>query len=277
MMKGGANDDDDVSDDDSTSDSPVFAVPAREMEETLLSSEEERAVVRVVRDCGPAVAFVTSILPTMDDDDIRRRPSSSSSAASQLLLQRGRSLGSGSGFGVDERGYLVTNFHVIEGAYQTQQVDAFLQQGYKHVLGNLTSLSGSEALANLVNSTVYDALFGGGTTSATSSSGTRPVLKEEEEETPTATAQQPIVNNNRFTGDDVDVFMSNDALLDDNDEEISTIIEISRVIEDMSEMALNVEKSLNEDVYTKQSLFDYCRNMKMKYKYKLKILGVSLS
>lgn len=78
-----------------------FAVPSSVLDED--ASPEERTVMNVFRRCSPSVAYVTS------------------------TSSNRRSLGSGSGFVVHPAGYLVTNFHVIERAYQMQQVEETIQ------------------------------------------------------------------------------------------------------------------------------------------------------
>mmetsp|Transcript_8941 Transcript_8941/g.24782 ORF Transcript_8941/g.24782 Transcript_8941/m.24782 type:complete len:702 (+) Transcript_8941:269-2374(+) len=118
-----------------------FAVPADEMEKDL--TKEERTTVRVVRQAGPSVAYVTSIWPfPIDNDDAditsRSSPSPSSSEPQQLLEQKGVALGSGSAFVVDEKGYLVTNFHVIERAYQIQKMKHQFQAALDQIAGNVT-------------------------------------------------------------------------------------------------------------------------------------------
>lgn len=93
----------------------------------------ERSITSVVRNCGPSVAFVTSVAPAPT-------LSTSSSSSTQTknranALPEGMTLGSGSGF-VVEPGYICTNFHVIERVYSVldaaQQVEGVLDR-----LGNL--------------------------------------------------------------------------------------------------------------------------------------------
>ncbi|KAL7555865.1 hypothetical protein ACA910_009944 [Epithemia clementina (nom. ined.)] len=98
---------------------PRFAVSASELEKDLQA--EERTAVRVVRQAGPSVAFVTSVWPTATTND---EDSSSSS---------------GSAFVVDPDGYLVTNYHVIESAYQMQRMDQQMKMAWQQLWGNLTT------------------------------------------------------------------------------------------------------------------------------------------
>jgi S1-C subfamily serine protease len=94
----------------STTGLQAFKVSADELSKSL--SDHEKTVVDVVRRAGPSVARVTSVWPLSQEQPIGNRDNS---------LPRGRGLGSGSAFVVDARGYLVTNFHVIETAYRLQQ------------------------------------------------------------------------------------------------------------------------------------------------------------
>ena len=98
-----------------------IAVPASELDADL--TKDERTVVSVVRNCGPSVAYVCSVLPFESEDDEynnqqsryfqpyssrrrQRRQNKSSSARNTTDLPRGQSLGTGSGFVVDADGYI---------------------------------------------------------------------------------------------------------------------------------------------------------------------------
>ena len=100
-----------------------FSVPAKDMDTDL--SQEEKRVVAVVRNCSPSVAFVTSVLesPQQATTNTRRQQKKKNNKQTKNDQQqpRGRSLGSGSGFVVDGRGYIVTNYHVIEQTHRLQQ------------------------------------------------------------------------------------------------------------------------------------------------------------
>jgi len=77
---------------------------------TETERELQLSVVDVFKKCAPSVAFVTSTLiqtrqPSKRNNEVIDNP-------------RGRTLGSGSGFLVTEDGYLLTNFHVIERAFE---------------------------------------------------------------------------------------------------------------------------------------------------------------
>ena len=117
--------------------SSTFAVSAFELEKNL-QGNDEKLTVRVVRNAGPSVAFVTSVLPM---DDARRRrtsPPGQSQQGQQKDTIRGQPLGSGSAFVVDSEGYMVTNFHVIERAYQIQQMENMAKAVEGYIIGNLT-------------------------------------------------------------------------------------------------------------------------------------------
>ena len=130
-----------------------IAVPASELDAEL--TKEERNVVSVVRSSGPAVAYVTSVQPFFESTSTsigrndrrsryrRRRqataPSSAKNDTSLGQLPRGQSLGSGSGFIVDTEGYLVTNYHVIEAAYQRIAAAKSVEKMVDGLVSNFTS------------------------------------------------------------------------------------------------------------------------------------------
>ena len=122
----------------------TISVPAEELEKSL--SEEERTVVGVVRSRGPSVAYVTSILPGSRGSG---RRSSSTSANSNL--PPGQSLGTGSGFVVEQDGYLVTNYHVIERAYLVQNRAETIERNRDFLVGNVSKVTGLPL--ELLNST----------------------------------------------------------------------------------------------------------------------------
>jgi S1-C subfamily serine protease len=130
--------------------SSSFAVPASSLEKDL--SKDERTTVRVVRNAGPSVAFVTSLLLAPSPPDLG--PSRNESSAgnqrrgggggtgnktSDALPNRRRPLGSGSGFVVDSSGYLCTNYHVVEAAYVIQQAEQRRQEMTEAFWGNVSS------------------------------------------------------------------------------------------------------------------------------------------
>lgn len=129
-----------------SSSSSSFAVSVDELERNLTSSE--RSITGVVRTVGPSVAFVTSVWPNMPGSRSRRRTTSSTS------LPQGQSLGSGSGFVVESDGYVVTNYHVIERAYQIQSMKHETQDQLEAFFQNITCAQNQNLLANLLNRTM---------------------------------------------------------------------------------------------------------------------------
>lgn len=110
------------------------SVPVSELEKDLTPAE--RSITSVVRKCGPAVAFVTSVLPNRQSGNNRRLRRRSSSNDKNSLPE-GMGLGSGSGFQVAP-GYLCTNFHVIERAYLVQEGARQVKTTIDHLAGNVT-------------------------------------------------------------------------------------------------------------------------------------------
>lgn len=117
----------------------AIKVPASELESRL--SDGERTNVRVARQAGPSVAFVTSVWPRANNATIAEA-SGASSGAKKTNLPPGQGLGSGSAFVVDSAGYLVTNYHVIERAYQLQTAEKTFQSVSKQIIGNISQLTG---------------------------------------------------------------------------------------------------------------------------------------
>ncbi|GKY95010.1 hypothetical protein MPSEU_000466300 [Mayamaea pseudoterrestris] len=103
----------------------AFKVSAEELEQDL--SRDEKSVVRVVRKASPLVAFVTSVAPMPTTPNARRRNHRRDNSRRNDNLPMGRPLGSGSAFVVDARGYLVTNFHVVEQAWLIQRAEERMQ------------------------------------------------------------------------------------------------------------------------------------------------------
>lgn len=104
------------------------AVNAAELDKSLGLTPEERTVVNVHRVCSPSVVYVTSVLsPISERSNGRRRQRRNSVESGDVKkemkskLPRGTSLGSGSGFTIDAAGYLLTNYHVIQRAYEANQ------------------------------------------------------------------------------------------------------------------------------------------------------------
>lgn len=125
------------------SSSSAFVVPVAELEKNLTSSE--RSVTGVVRSVGPSVAFVLSVWPAMTGSRRTPRPTSSTNSPPQ-----GQSLGSGSGFLVESDGYVVTNYHVIERAYQIQSMQRQIQDQIEAFVQNVTCDQNGRLMANLL-------------------------------------------------------------------------------------------------------------------------------
>mmetsp|Transcript_31822 Transcript_31822/g.38682 ORF Transcript_31822/g.38682 Transcript_31822/m.38682 type:complete len:440 (+) Transcript_31822:170-1489(+) len=120
-----------------SNDGNIFKVTSAEMDEMAMLTQEESTIVDVFRRCGPSVAYVTSsvsnnMLPSQRNRR-RRRPQSNDKEENDKNDEAANSipLGSGSGFTVHKDGYIVTNYHVIQRAYQinnaTESVPKFLQ------------------------------------------------------------------------------------------------------------------------------------------------------
>jgi len=122
-----------------------FAISTEELEKNLTASE--KSVTGVVRKAGPSVAFVTSVWPQ------GRRRRRRTAAEPKNGLPSGRSLGTGSGFVVEADGYVVTNYHVIERAYQLQMMQTQSQESVDDFLGNMTCQSSRDWMGALLNST----------------------------------------------------------------------------------------------------------------------------
>lgn len=132
----------------SSSSSPAssFAVSLEELEKNL--TKAEKSVTGVVRRAGPSVAFVTSVWPSVPGRRSRR------ATPNKNGLPAGQSLGSGSGFVVASDGYVVTNYHVIEQAFELQSMQAQSKESFKEFVGNISSCLGNPDLKDaLLNST----------------------------------------------------------------------------------------------------------------------------
>mmetsp|Transcript_26843 Transcript_26843/g.61313 ORF Transcript_26843/g.61313 Transcript_26843/m.61313 type:complete len:460 (-) Transcript_26843:83-1462(-) len=123
------------------SDEVSFTVRAAELDKSLGLTDHEKNVVNVHRLCSPSVAYVTSIAASGSTDERRRRAG----------LPRGRSLGSGSGFVVDSSGYLVTNYHVVQRAYELNE----LMSKTRERLGVFANTTFGEALSGRSSGQVF--------------------------------------------------------------------------------------------------------------------------
>lgn len=102
-------------------------VKATEFDDSLGLSPEEKTVVNIHRNWSPSVVYVTSVLTSSSSPASartrrgRKKTESDNSQQQRSKLPNGRSLGSGSGFVVDAEGYIVTNYHVVQLAYEYNQ------------------------------------------------------------------------------------------------------------------------------------------------------------
>lgn len=100
---------------------------------------EEKTVVNVVRLVGPSVASVTSY--SIPNTNAKSKSSSSSSSTLSLKSPPPNSsnMGSGSSFVISQDGYFITNFHVIQRAYQMQESEKQWDQLYTNITASLPS------------------------------------------------------------------------------------------------------------------------------------------
>jgi len=153
---------------------PQIAVKASDLEADL--SDEERTVIGVFRQCGPSVAYVTSVSKSGGSatstgrrrrgrTPLERRRGRKGTEDGQEgekerkddgVLPNGVSLGSGSGFVVSDDGYIVTNYHVVQRAYQltegvkqvNKEIDDLVTNTTDYLFGPLSNNSFVESLAN---------------------------------------------------------------------------------------------------------------------------------
>lgn len=140
-------------------DSPI-AVPATDLDADL--SPEERTVIGVYRSASPSVAFVTSVMNYADSDvsnfrnryDRSRNDNAGKTDSGGNKLPDGLSLGSGSGFIVESDGYLVTNYHVIQRTYQTNDAVRKYNDRIDSLVSNATKVLGkSDIVEGIANRT----------------------------------------------------------------------------------------------------------------------------
>ena len=135
-----------ASNDSNTIASASVTVKAVELDKSLGLTPDERTVVNVHRVCSPSVVYVTSVLAPMGGESSivgrrRRREREEINDAKQEKqnkLPRGTSLGSGSGFTIDSAGYLLTNYHVVQRAYEANQVTLQYKSFWSSLARNAT-------------------------------------------------------------------------------------------------------------------------------------------
>ena len=102
-----------------------------ELDKNLTS--DERSIVNLVRRRSPSVASVSSYaIPT-----VNRRRQRNSLKKEEVPPVGSQGLGSGSAFFITDDGYLLTNYHVVERAYQMQQSSMKVEEFYENVTQNL--------------------------------------------------------------------------------------------------------------------------------------------
>lgn len=101
-----------------------------ELDKNLTS--DERSIVNLVRLRSPSVASVSSYaIPT-----VNRRRQRNSLKKEEVPPVGSQGLGSGSAFFITNDGYLLTNYHVVERAYQMQQSSMKVEEFYQNVTQN---------------------------------------------------------------------------------------------------------------------------------------------
>ena len=133
----------------------AVSVSVDELEKDLTPAE--RSVTSVVRKCGPAVAFVTSVLPDRRRQQQQRRRPQTFASQKANDLPKGQGLGSGSGFMVAP-GYICTNFHVIERAYTLQDSSKQVKQVIEELAGNATDILAPLDIVNATKTLVLNKL-----------------------------------------------------------------------------------------------------------------------
>jgi S1-C subfamily serine protease len=129
-----------------TTDSPIVT-PSSFLDQNL--TNDERSIVNIVRTRSPSVACVSCYsIPTSTNAFNARQRFNSRSSSSRRRNDQNKSktndstttsktkeppvgsisLGSGSAFAISSDGYLITNYHVIERAYQMQQTSIRLEE-----------------------------------------------------------------------------------------------------------------------------------------------------
>lgn len=110
-----------------TSDSPIVT-PSSYLDQNL--TNDERSIVNIVRSRSPSVACVSCYsVPTSRGAAVTTmRKSKNSNKPPKEPPMGSVSLGSGSAFAISSDGYLLTNYHVIQRAYQIQQANHRLEE-----------------------------------------------------------------------------------------------------------------------------------------------------
>jgi len=150
----------------------AFKVSVEELEKDLTPGE--RSITGVVRQCGPSVALVRSVLPSASSVSRstsrrrrrgngrprRRNTDENDNNPNNNNLPRGSDLGSGSGFLVSNEGYICTNFHVIEQAYSIRRNAEMAEHTFDELAGNLTGGLIKDDLLNITKSLIQQQFKG---------------------------------------------------------------------------------------------------------------------
>lgn len=159
-----------INDDDTT----TLTMKASELDDSLGLTQDEKNVVNVHRICSPSVVYVTSVLKSMGSGSSSNRSSRRQSSRrwgrrkedktpkqeedkgndTKQQLPRGNNLGSGSGFIIDSSGYIVTNYHVIQRAYEANDVLKRYENFWDGFANNATKRIASEDVASFINGTI---------------------------------------------------------------------------------------------------------------------------
>jgi S1-C subfamily serine protease len=149
---------------------PLFAfkISVDELEKDLTPTE--RSITGVVRQCGPSVALVRSVLPSTTNSNSagrsrRRRRNGRRGRPQQKRyadddspnndnLPKGSDLGSGSGFLVSDDGYICTNYHVIERSFEIRKNAERVEDIFDELAGNLTGRLIKHGLLNITKSLI---------------------------------------------------------------------------------------------------------------------------
>jgi len=143
-------------------------IPSTKLDDAMGLSPEERTVVNIHRICSPSVVYVTSVLkPPSSTSYYQRRQNTQ---LNNRKLPRGTALGSGSGFVIDIASdgssyYIVTNYHVVQRAYEANQMMMNYDMFWKNVTTDLAGWMGKAgvgSLESIVNRTLDVQRDGGG-------------------------------------------------------------------------------------------------------------------
>jgi S1-C subfamily serine protease len=120
----------------------VFVTKATNLDKNL--NNDEKSVVNVIRRVGPSVATVCSYsIPNKNSNALEKKQQTSKSPP-----PNSSSMGSGSSFVIAQDGYFLTNYHVVQRAYQMQQAEINWNDLYANITKSVPSF-----LQNSITST----------------------------------------------------------------------------------------------------------------------------